>query len=459
MLHLYNTLIRAKEEFKPLKSPKVGLYTCGPTVYNYPHIGNYRAYIFGDILKRYLKYSGYEVKHVMNLTDVDDKTIRDSQAAGQNLKDFTEFYSAEFFKDLESLNIEPADVFPKATEHIQEMIVIIQKLLEKGIAYKGEDGSVYFDIKKFKDYGKLAHLKKQELKEGASGRVKKDEYEKENAQDFALWKAYDPSDKDVYWDPSTWLGAGTPIGKGRPGWHIECSAMSMKYLGESFDIHTGGIDLVFPHHENEIAQSEASTEHPFVKYWLHNEWLLVDGKKMSKSLKNFYTLRDIETKDFSPLAYKYLALQTHYRKPLNFTWESLQAAQNALEKMEEYYLGLMGISIGDLATSYEKRFKDALDDDLGTPEALGIVWELIKDPTVSDADKKATLLDFDRILGLGLDKLKPVQVPEDVQKLVLEREQARQNKDFKKSDDLRAQIASLGYTLKDTPLGPKISKI
>jgi len=493
MLKVYNTLTRKKEEFKPIKLPKVGLYTCGPTVYDYPHIGNYRAYIFGDILKRYLKYSGYAVMHVMNLTDVDDKTIRDSEKAGKTLKEFTEFYSKEFFKDLELLNIEPADVFPKATEHIQEMIEIIEKLLEKEIAYKGEDGSIYFNIKKFAEYGKLAHLEKQELKKGGSGRIIKDEYEKENAQDFALWKAWDESDGDVYWDAD--FSKGLPrdrdlsrgealreaILRGRPGWHIECSAMSMKYLTDVFDpfdglrvngaqnstidIHTGGVDLIFPHHQNEIAQSEAATGEPFVKYWLHNEWLLVDGKKMAKSAGNFYTLRDIEKKGFSPLAFRYLTLQNHYRTPLNFTWESLEAAQNGLKKIQEHYLELtpthLPLTKGEVPKAegglkYKNRFKETMDDDLGTPEALAIVWELIKDEKISDYDKKATLLDFDKVLGLGLDKLKPVEIPAEIKKLVEEREKYRQSGDFKKSDELREKIKSLGFSVKDTPEGPKV---
>ncbi|MBW3023037.1 cysteine--tRNA ligase [Candidatus Woesearchaeota archaeon] len=272
-LKIFNTLTRKKEEFKPVKLP-VRMYNCGPTVYYYPHIGNYRAYVFADLIKRYLKYKGFKVKQVMNITDVDDKTIRDSQKEGISLKEFTEKYEKAFYEDLEKLNIDKADVFPKATEHIEEMVAIIKILLDKKIAYKSDDGSIYYDISKFPDYGKLAHIDVSELKAGA--RVKQDEYEKGQAQDFALWKAWDENDGDGFWE--------TELGKGRPGWHIECSAMSMKSLGASFDIHTGGIDLVFPHHENEIAQSEAATGKKFVNYWVHNEWLLVDGKKMSKSL-------------------------------------------------------------------------------------------------------------------------------------------------------------------------------
>ena len=347
-------------------------------------------------------------------------------------------------------------MYPKATEHIPEMIAIIRKLLDNGIAYKGEDGSIYFNIKKFKNYGRLSNLKNDKLKEGASGRMKKDEYEKENAQDFALWKAYDKEDGDVVWDPSTWLGASAPIGKGRPGWHIECSAMSMKYLGESFDIHTGGVDLVFPHHENEIAQSEAASGHPFVKYWLHNEWLLVDGKKMAKSAGNFYTLRDIMEKGFSPIAYRYLTLQNHYRTPLNFTWESLEACQNALTRLENIFLEL-GDKTGKVNDEYKNKFMKAMDNDLETPSGLALVWDLLKETDIKPEDKKATLLDFDKALGLGLDKIKPIEIPDEVQKLAEERETARKSGDFKKSDEIRDKIKKLGFEIKDTSSGQKLT--
>ena len=457
-LRLFNTLTKNKEEFEPLKDKSVGLYTCGPTVYNYAHIGNLRAYIFSDILKRYLIYSGYKIKHIMNLTDVDDKTIRDSQKTGKTLKDFTEFYSNEFFRDLEFLNIAPADIYPKATEHISEMISIINNLLKKGIAYKGKDGSIYFNIKKFSDYGKLANLKKDNLKEGASGRVKKDEYEKENVQDFALWKAYDKEDGDVVWDPSALLGRPLDIARGRPGWHIECSAMSMKYLGESFDIHTVGADLIFPHHENEIAQSESSTGHLFVKYWLHNEWLLVDGKKMAKSAGNFYTLRNIIDKGFSPLDFRYLTLQNHYRTPLNFTWISLKAAQGALNRLENIFLEL-GDKTGEINKNYRRKFMEAMDNDLETPLGLALVWNLLKEESIKPEDKKATLLDFDKVLGLGLGEIKPVAIPVEVKKLINERESVRESGDFKKSDELRNQIKDLGFEIKDTSTGVKVSKL
>jgi len=296
-LKFYNTLTREKEIFVPINPPNVGFYSCGPTVYNYPHIGNYRAYIFADTLKRVLLYEGYKVNHIMNLTDVDDKTIRDSQKEKKSLKEFTEFYTAEFLKDIKSLNILEPTKFTKATDYINEMVEIIEKLLEKGLAYKSADGSFYFDIKKFPSYGKLSHLIIEDQKENASGRIKTDEYEKDNAQDFALWKAWDKNDGDVFWE--------TKLGKGRPGWHIECSAMSMSNLGEQIDLHTGGVDNIFPHHENEIAQSEGATGKQFVKYWMHNEWVLVDQKKMAKSASNFYTLRDVLDRDINPVAYRF----------------------------------------------------------------------------------------------------------------------------------------------------------
>jgi len=322
-IRVYNFLTRKKEVFRPLRKDWVGLYTCGPTVYNYAHIGNLRTYIFEDVLRRALEYAEYKVKHVMNITDMDDKTIRDAVAAKKSLKEFTAFYTKEFFKDLKSLNILPALEYPLATKHIPLMIKLIEKLLKKGLAYK-IGGSVYFDVSKFKYYGKLSRLKKRDLKIGA--RVDTDEYAKKSGEDFVLWKA--KKENEPFWD--------SPFGKGRPGWHIECSAMSMKYLGASFDIHAGGVDLLFPHHENEIAQSEAATGKKFVKYFVEGEHLTVDGRKMSKSLGNIFTLRDLAKKGFNPLAFRYLVLGAHYRSRLNFTSESLKAAQNSLERLREF---------------------------------------------------------------------------------------------------------------------------
>jgi len=426
------------------------MYTCGPTVHDYAHIGNYRAYVFADTLKRVLIYDGYKVKHIMNLTDVDDKTILKSQKEGKSLKEFTEFYAGEFLKDIKSLNIVNPKKFTKATDYIDEMVAIIKKLLKNGLAYKSEDGSIYFNIKKFKNYGKLSGLSLKNQRENASGRIKSDEYEKDNAQDFALWKAWDKTDGNVFWK--------TELGKGRPGWHIECSAMSMANLGEQIDIHTGGVDNIFPHHENEIAQSEGATGKPFVKYWLHNEWVLVDKKKMAKSEKNFYTLRDLQDKGIDPIAYRFWLLMANYRTRVNFVWEALGGAEIALKRLYSLYIDL-GDKIGKIHKEYQNKFKKFIDDDLDTPRALTVLWDVLKDKDITNADKKATVLDFDKVLGLEFEKLKVDIIPKEVKKLAEEREQARQNKDFKKSDKLREKINSLGYEIKDTFEGQKVSKI
>ncbi|OGI95090.1 cysteine--tRNA ligase [Candidatus Nomurabacteria bacterium RIFCSPLOWO2_01_FULL_40_18] len=449
-ISLYNTLTRKKEDFFPMDKKEVLMYTCGPTVYNYPHIGNYRAYIFADTLKRVLEYGGYKVNHIMNLTDIDDKTIRDSQKEGKTLKEFTEFFAEEFFKDIKSLNIENPTKFTKATDYIDQMVEIIQKLLKNKLAYKSDDGSIYFDIKKFKSYGKLSGLVLENQKENASGRIKSDEYDKDNAQDFALWKAWDEKDGKNFWE--------TELGKGRPGWHIECSAMSMANLGEQIDIHTGGVDNIFPHHENEIAQSEGATGKPFVKYWLHNEWVLVDHKKMAKSEKNFYTLRDLSDKGIDPVAYRFWLLMANYRTRVNFVWEALEGAEIALKRLFNLYNEL-GAEIGKVSKEYQHKFKEFIGDDLDTPRALTLLWDIFKDESISNADKKATVLDFDKVLGLGFADLKTEKIPEEVAKLAEARDKARQNKDFKKSDELRKEINSLGYEVKDTADGQKISKI
>ncbi|MCX6751765.1 MAG: cysteine--tRNA ligase [Candidatus Nomurabacteria bacterium] len=449
-LKFYNTLTREKEDFSPIDSKEVRMYTCGPTVYNYPHIGNYRAYIFADILKRVLVYEGFNVKHIMNLTDIDDKTILNSQKEGKTLKEFTEFYTQEFFKDIKSLNILNPTKFTKATDYIDQMVSIIKKLMENGLAYKSADNSIYFDIKKFKNYGKLSHLVLENQKENASGRIKTDEYEKDNVQDFALWKAWDKKDGDVFWE--------TEIGKGRPGWHIECSAMSMTNLGEQIDIHTGGVDNIFPHHENEIAQSEGATGKEFVKYWMHNEWVLVDQKKMAKSFNNFYTLKDITDRKIDPIAYRFWLLMANYRTRVNFVWEALEGSEIALKRLYKLYMEL-GKDIGEISTKYQQKFKEYLEDDLDTPRALSLLWDVIKDENLSPADKKATILDFDKVLGLGFENLKEEKIPKEIIKLAEEREEVRKNKDFKKSDELRDKINSLGYEIKDSSDGYKINKI
>ena len=451
VLRLFNFLTRKKEVFRPLRRNVVGFYACGPTVYNYAHIGNLRTYIFEDVLRRTLEYAGYKVKHVMNITDVDDKIIKGANATGKNIHTFSEPYKKAFFEDIKKLNILPAWKYPEATKHIKEMAALILKLLKSKLAYKAE-GSVYFDVSKFKNYGKLSGLKKRELKIGA--RVDADEYEKNAGEDFVLWKAKKTAEPN--W-PARFAGEARPLW-GRPGWHIECSAMSMKYLGASFDIHAGGVDLLFPHHENEIAQSESSTGHLFVKYWLHNEWLLVDGKKMAKSAGNFYTLRNIIDKGFSPLDFRYLTLQNHYRTPLNFTWISLKAAQGALNRLENIFLEL-GDKTGEINKNYRRKFMEAMDNDLETPLGLALVWNLLKEESIKPEDKKATLLDFDKVLGLGLEEIKPVTIPVEVKKLINERESVRESGDFKKSDELRNQIKDLGFEIKDTSTGVKVSKL
>lgn len=402
------------------------------------------------MLKRYLSYKGYEVKHVMNITDVDDKTIRDSIAQSKTLKEFTELYTLEFFKDRDVLNILPPNTYTKATDYIDEMVKIVEQLIDKGFAYKTEDGSVYFDIRKDKEYGKLSHFKLFDLKENAEGRMKKDEYEKENAEDFALWKAWDATDGEVFWE--------TSLGKGRPGWHIECSAMSIAELGENIDIHTGGVDLIFPHHENEIAQSECATGKPFVKYWMHNEHLMVDGKKMAKSAGNFYTLRDLIKKDVDPLAFRMWLYTAHYRTKTNFTIDAVNASGKALERLKEIYLNL-GEDLGEVIKDYKEKLLNYMDDDLDTPKALALLWDLVKDQDVSNSDKKATLLDFDKVFGFRLDKLKKDIIPESIMILAKKREEARANKNWAKSDELRDKIKDLGYEVKDSDTGPKISKI
>lgn len=467
MLKLYNTLTRRKEAFKPIEKKLVKIYSCGPTSYNYAHIGNFRAYVCVDILKRYLKYKGYKVKHVMNITDVDDKIIKGATNERISLKEYTQRYEKAFFEDIEALNIDKADIYPKATEHINEMIDIIRKLLKNGIAYKSEDGSVYYAISKFKDYGKLSHTKIQALKEGA--RVKQDSYEKGEAKDFALWKAYSKEDGNVFWE--------TEIGKGRPGWHIECSAMSTRYLGNSFDIHAGGVDLIFPHHENEIAQSEGATKKSFVKYWIHNEHLLVDGKKMSKSLGNFYTLRDVLEKGYKAIAVRYLLLSTHYRQQLNFTFEGLKSATNTVDKINDFARRLMdvknekenkklGNKIKKLITKTRNDFIEAMDDDLNISKGLAVFHEFIKNINIVEdkLNKKIVnsvlkfLKEIDSVIGI-LEIKEKRELNEEEMRLIEEREKARKEKDWAKADKIRLELRSRGIQLDDTSQGVRWKRI
>ena len=462
-LKLHNTLTRKKELIKPIKDKEIRFYSCGPTVYNYAHIGNFRAYMCSDVLKRYLKYLGYKVNHVMNITDVDDKTIKGANSEGISLKEYTTRYEKAFFEDLESLNISRADKFTRATDNIDEMVKIIKKLLDKKIAYKSEDGSIYYDISKFKDYGKLSRTKIKGLKEGA--RVKQDSYEKAEAKDFALWKAYDKEDGQVEWK--------TEIGNGRPGWHIECSAMSMKYLGEHFDIHAGGIDLVFPHHENEIAQSEAFSGKKFVNYWFHNEHLLVDGKKMSKSLGNFFTLRDLLNRGYNPIAIRYLLLSANYRVQLNFTEEAVKSSDNAIQRLNDFMIKLKEIKSEDenmkiaaLIERTKKEFSKSMDDDLNISGALAVIFDFVKEINTlmmknkigkNNAKKIINLMnEFDKILGILEENEE--KIPPELKKLIDEREKARREKNFARADEIRNELKEKGIILEDTKGGVRWKK-
>lgn len=458
-LKFKNTLGGKTEEFKPIEPGKVRLYTCGPTVYFHAHIGNFRAYIFEDLLRRYLKYKGYEVTQVMNITDIDDKTIRDSRAEGLKLKEFTKRYIDAFFEDLDSLGIERADIYPAATDHIDEMVVIIQKLIENGLAYE-VDGNHYFKVSKFPGYGQLANLDLTNLKPGA--RVASDEYEKESVSDFALWKAWEPEDGDVYWE--------TPLGKGRPGWHIECSAMAMKYLGEQFDIHCGGVDNIFPHHVNEIAQSEGATGKKFVNYWMHNEHLIVEGKKMSKSLGNYFTLRDILDKGYPGMAVRYLLISTHYRQQLNFTFDGLDAARSALTRyndfltrLEEYAGGESDGSAKSLIETVKSGFEKALDDDLNASGALGAIFDFVRDMNrLMDShglshDERKTAINRMKLIDtvLNFKASEAEMIDDEVEALIQKRTEARQNKDWGLADKIRDDLLAMGIILEDGSGGVK----
>lgn len=455
-IRFYNTLTHKKEVFRPLRREWVGLYTCGPTVYNFAHIGNLRTYIFEDVLRRTLEYGGHKVRQVMNITDVDDKIIRDAQKAKKTIFGFVKPYERAFFEDLKKLNIERAWKYPKATKHIPEMIKLVSSLLKKKLAYKAA-GSIYFDISKFKKYGKLSRLSHRELKAGA--RVDMDEYTKHDVRDFALWKQKKPG------EPS-WK---TPFGEGHPGWHLECSAMSMKYLGPTFDIHGGAVDLIFPHHENEIAQSEGASGKKFVRFFVEGEHLLVNGDKMSKSLGNVFTLRDIEAKGFNPLAFRYLILTAHYRSKLNFTWESLRAAQNSLERLYDFIRILRAQStfvpneVWYKSTIYRKNFYKVLADDLDTPRALAVVWSLVRqyNKNLGKTNTKALLgllYEFDKVLGLNLKAVTMAGTPLDIRALLDKREKYRQEKKWNKADEIRKKIQAKGFDIEDIPSGPVLKK-
>jgi len=460
MLEFYNTLTRKQEAFVPIREGQVRMYTCGPTVYNYAHIGNYRAYVFEDLLRRFLKYKGYDVVQVMNITDVDDKIIKGATDEQVALREFTRPYKQAFFDDLNTLRIAAAEHYPEATGHIDAMVDLVRKLVDKGYGYQAEDQSIYYSVDKFQEYGKLANLDPDQMRRAK--RVADDDYDKESLRDFVLWKAWKPTDGDIYWE--------TELGKGRPGWHIECSTMSMKYLGEHFDIHTGGVDNIFPHHENEIAQSEAATGTHFVNYWLHCEHLIVEGQKMSKSLGNFYTLPDILARGYPPEVIRFALLGTHYRQKLNFTWEKLAEAGAAIDRLRsvvrrlEQVAGEAPAATPDLLSRTDEQFEAALDDDLNIAEALGVVFSLVKElntrldhqdlaPVFARA-ALAHLRQYDDMLAV----LEPSDggqeaVPEAIRRLVAEREQARAARDFETADRLRDKIQAAGYDIEDTPAG------
>jgi cysteinyl-tRNA synthetase len=468
-LRFFNTYSREIEEFE-LCDPTSGtirMYTCGPTVYSRAHIGNFRAYIFEDLLQRHLELRGYKVHRVMNITDVDDKTIRGAREARVPLRKFTEQFKRAFFEDADTLRIKRADEFPAATDerYIDRMIEMIGVLISRGLAYQADDKSVYYRINKFPDYGKLAHIDLTQLQ--STGRVKHDEYDKEHIGDFALWKAWDEEDGDVKWD--------SPWGRGRPGWHIECSAMSTALLGDQIDIHCGGIDNIFPHHEAEIAQSEGVAEKKFVCYWLHCAHLLVDGQKMAKSLGNFYSVPDVLAKGYTGRELRYALLRVHYRVPLNFTWEGMNEARESLGRIDEWLARLRGVAQKENVqrptpdaqppVAESAQFEAALDDDLNISAALGFLFERIReanramDQSKLDATSAGAWLQWWKRINTVLDVEAETEavVPPDVVQLANERENARHEKNWKRSDELREQISALGWEVRDTKDGSKLA--
>lgn len=465
-MKVYNSLTRRVEPLVPLADNTIRLYTCGPTVYNFAHIGNFRAYTFEDILRRVIQFNGMKIKQVMNLTDVDDKTIRGANAAGVALTNYTKTYKDAFFADLKKLNVQPAEVYPAATDHIPEMIALVEKLVAKGVAYKSDDGSVYFAVTKFPAYGQLAHIDFDNQRTGA--RCAADEYDKENVGDFALWKAWEASDGPVGWD--------SPWGRGRPGWHIECSAMSMKYLGETFDLHTGGIDNLFPHHENEIAQAEAATGRPFVKTWMHCAHLRVNGEKMSKSLGNFFTLRDLIEKGWSGREIRYVLINAHYRQGLNFAFTALEDARKSLARVDTCVDALekcaADAAAGEtpaFAAQALANFTAAVNDDLNTPKGFAALFELVhganaalQTGALTPAQAAAVLTVFhrlDEVLGVVFfGKAAKVETPADVQALLDLRAAARAAKNWAESDRLRDAIAAAGWLVKDSKDGQSVTK-
>ncbi len=460
MLRFHNNLTDRIEEFQPLDGNNVRMYICGPTVWNFAHIGNFRSFTFGDILRRYLKYKGYDVTHVMNLTDVDDRIINEAAKKGVTIDEFTAPFIEAFWEDSDALGLERPDIAPRATEHIKEMIEIIQTLLENGHAYESE-GSIYYRISAFPEYGKLSKIKFEGNIVGGSERIDTDKYEKEDARDFALWKFVDET------EPTGW---DAPFGRGRPGWHIECSAMAMKYLGETFDIHAGGIDLQFPHHENEIAQSEGATGKQFAKYWLHGEFLKIENEKMAKSLGNDFNLRDIIGRGFKPRAIRYLLFSVPYGKQLNFTFEGLQGAEHTVERLQDFHRrvkeakvesGLNG-EIERLVLDALRDFETAMDDDLNTSQALAAVHNLVREintALANDAlreDDKNLVLEaiakFDSVFNI-FGKTEEEFLDADIEALIEERQEARRNRNFARSDEIRDLLSERGIILEDTKDG------
>jgi cysteinyl-tRNA synthetase len=457
-LKFFNTLSGQLEEFRPIQEGEVRLYICGPTVWDYAHIGNFRSLaVFGDLLRRYLKYKGYRLTHVMNITDIEDRIIKFSREQGKTIDEYTAKYIEALWEDFDALGAERPDITPQATRHIPEMVDIIKRLEEKGHAYESE-GSYYFRITSFPDYGKLSKINFAGNIAGASERVDTDKYDKEDARDFALWKAQDEPDEPA-WD--------TALGTGRPGWHIECSAMSMKYLGETFDIHAGGIDLVFPHHENEIAQSEGATGKQFARYWLHAEHLKVEGESMSKTRGNYYTFRDLRDKGFDPFAIRYLLLSVPYNKQLNFTFDGLRGAEKTVESLRTFRARLRDArteagsnpELKAVAARALEQFESGMDDDLNTSVALAAIHDLktevnkALDGCTLRADDRADVLAlierFNSVFNIFPEE-QAVLLDEDIQRLIDERQQARHRRDFARADEIRDQLASLGITLEDT---------
>jgi cysteinyl-tRNA synthetase len=460
MLRFHNTLTNKLEEFQPLNGSDVRLYICGPTVWSYAHIGNFRSFTFGDILRRYLKYKSYDVTHVMNLTDVDDRIINEAKKAGKSIDDFVQPFIEAFWEDFDALGLQRPEIAPRATHHIREMIEIIEKLLENGHAYESE-GSIYYRISAFPDYGKLSKINFAGNISGASGRVDTDKYDKENAQDFALWKFVD-DDEPTGWDAA--------FGRGRPGWHIECSAMAMKYLGETFDIHAGGIDLKFPHHENEIAQSEGSTGKLFAKFWVHAEHLKVEGETMSKSLGNYYTFRDLIKKGHSASAIRYLLLSVPYHKQLNFTFETLQGAEHTIERLRDFRARLTeaklesgaNAEIQNIVKNALNDFETAMDDNLNTSAALAALHNLVREINTALAAESLREDDRNEVLRT-IEKIDSVfnifgeivveMLDAEIESLIEERQEARRNRNFSRSDEIRDTLAEKGIILEDTKDG------